>query len=182
MRILLLLASSTILAAGTAHAEASSEAAAADDTATATSDEAAAAQQASGAGTDNIVVTAQRREQSVQDVPIAITAISGNRLAEGAVLTANDVSRLTPSLTGANGGGRVARPRYFLRGVGVNDPSGNVVSPVGIYMDDVYLGDTAYEAFPLFDLERVEVLRGLVRTVCEERLVQLRQEAGTDDA
>ena len=111
-------------------------------------------------GVDNIVVTAQRREQNVQSVPIAITALSGDRLQNGSVLTANDVSRLVPNLTGANGGGRVSRPRYFLRGVGVNDPSGNVVSPIGIYVDDVYFGDTAYQAFPLFDLERVEVLRG----------------------
>lgn len=111
-------------------------------------------------GVDDIVVTAQRREQNVQSVPIAISAINGDRLTEGNVLTANDISRLVPNLTGANGGGRVARPRYFLRGVGVNDPSGNVVSPIGVYYDDVYLGDTAYHAFPIFDLERVEVLRG----------------------
>jgi iron complex outermembrane receptor protein len=113
-----------------------------------------------GQGLDDIVVTAQRREQNVQSVPIAITALSGDRLLQDNVFTANDVARLVPSLTGANGGGRVARPRYFLRGVGVNDPSANVVSPIGIYVDDVYLGDTAYDTFPLFDLERVEVLRG----------------------
>ena len=108
----------------------------------------------------NVVVTAQRRAQKVQAVPIAITALGGSKLLDSNIQTANDVARFVPNLTGANGGGRVARPRYFLRGVGVNDPSGNVVSPTGIYIDDVYYGDTAYQTFPLFDIERVEVLRG----------------------
>ncbi|MBW8882979.1 MAG: Plug domain-containing protein, partial [Asticcacaulis sp.] len=109
---------------------------------------------------ENVIVTAQRRAQKVQAVPIAITALGGSKLLDGNIQTANDVARFVPNLTGANGGGRVARPRYFLRGVGVNDPSGNVVSPTGIYIDDVYYGDTAYQTFPLFDIERVEVLRG----------------------
>ncbi len=110
--------------------------------------------------TTNITVTAQRRAQKVQSVPIAITALGGTKLLDGNIQTANDVARFVPNLTGANGGGRVARPRYFLRGVGVNDPSGNVVSPTGIYIDDVYYGDTAYQTFPVFDLDRIEVLRG----------------------
>jgi iron complex outermembrane recepter protein len=154
MRISFLLLT-TILASSPALA------ATTDANAAAAADSAAAALPLSADdGVDNIVVTAQRREQNVQQVPIAVTAIGGDRLLSNAILTANDVARLVPNLTGANGGGRVARPRYFLRGVGVNDPSGNVVSPVGIYVDDVYLGDTAYDTFPLFDLERVEVLRG----------------------
>lgn len=107
-----------------------------------------------------VLVTAQRREENVQDIPVAVTAISGGRIGASAVLTANDIARFVPGFTGANGGGRIARPRYFLRGVGVNDPSGNVTSPTGIYVDDVYLSDTAYHTFPLFDLDRVEVLRG----------------------
>jgi iron complex outermembrane receptor protein len=162
MRILALFAASTVLASGTAFAETgeNSTASAADAATAVDNTEGGESDPDQTGGVDDIVVTAQRREQNVQSVPIAITAISGDRLQGNAILTANDVARLVPSLTGANGGGRVARPRYFLRGVGVNDPSGNVVSPVGIYVDDVYLGDTAYQTFPLFDLERVEVLRG----------------------
>ncbi len=151
------LASGTVFAATGNGAPAEPAAAVAD---AAPADAAAAGDADPGHGVDDIVVTAQRREQNVQAVPIAITALSGDRLLQDSVFTANDVARLVPGLTGANGGGRVARPRYFLRGVGVNDPSANVVSPIGIYMDDVYLGDTAYDTFPLFDLERVEVLRG----------------------
>jgi iron complex outermembrane receptor protein len=160
MRLLTILAATTILSGGAAHAAAdsaeSTDAAATANTETATEASKVTASQPG----ELILVTAQRRAENVQDVPIAITTIGGAQLDGNAILTANDVSRLTPNLTGANGGGRTARPRYFLRGVGVNDPSGNVVSPVGIYVDDVYLGDTAYHAFPLFDLERVEVLRG----------------------
>ena len=157
MRLLPFLVASTILTSGTAFAEdrpTASTAASASDPDTKEEEE---GDVQSG---DDIIVTAQRREQTVQTVPIAITAISGDRLLNNSINTANDVARVVPNLTGANGGGRVARPRYFLRGVGVNDPSGNVVSPIGIYIDDVYLGDTAYETFPIFDLQRVEVLRG----------------------
>ncbi|ESQ90187.1 hypothetical protein ABAC460_10575 [Asticcacaulis sp. AC460] len=150
-----------ILLAGTALAAVLPAIAFADDTAPVV---AAGASTASISDADNsgvnVVITAQRRSQKVQAVPVAVTALGGNKLLESNIATANDVARFVPNLTGANGGGRVARPRYFLRGVGVNDPSGNVNSPTGIYIDDVYYGDTAYQTFPLFDLDRIEVLRG----------------------
>ncbi len=122
----------------------------------------AAAQLASaqGASIEEVLVTSTRREQSLQTVPVAVTAISAETLAEKQFFTAEEVARLVPNFTGEVGGGRARRPDYFLRGIGVNDPSTNVTSPIGIYIDDVYYGDTAYQTFPLFDLERVEVLRG----------------------
>ncbi len=70
----------------------------------------------------------------------------------------SDITRLVPNLYGNPTGGRAARPRWFLRGVGVNTSS--LVSPIGVYFDEVYYSNLDLHSFPLFDLERVEVLRG----------------------
>lgn len=105
-----------------------------------------------------VVVTAQRREQNAQRVPIAITAISGDAFQAQLDTGPSDIVRLVPNLYGNPTGGRAARPRWFLRGVGVNTSS--LVSPIGVYFDEVYYSNLDLHSFPLFDLERVEVLRG----------------------
>jgi len=106
----------------------------------------------------SVVVTAQRREQSIQRVPIAITAIGGDALQGQLDSGPSDIVRLVPNLYGNPTGGRSARPRWFLRGVGVNTSS--LVSPIGVYFDEVYYSNLDLHSFPLFDLDRVEVLRG----------------------
>lgn len=106
-----------------------------------------------------VVVTAQKREESVQEIPASVTAVGGEQVRQDALRTANDVIRYVPNAQAAITEGR-ARPRWFIRGVGINDPATNVVSPIGIYADEVYQGNALFQAFPLFDLERVEVLRG----------------------
>jgi iron complex outermembrane receptor protein len=109
---------------------------------------------------ERILVTAQRREESLQEVPVAITVLSGEKLAwADAIKTANDVVQFVPNASAAATDGRT-RPRWFLRGVGTNDTGANTVSPIGIYNDEVYLNNVYIQGFPLFDLERVEVLRG----------------------
>ncbi|MEH8016571.1 TonB-dependent receptor [Rheinheimera muenzenbergensis] len=112
------------------------------------------------AGVERIMVTAQRREESLQEVPLAITAISGDFLRSAdAIRTANDVVQFVPNASASATDGRT-RPRWFLRGVGTNDVGANTVSPIGIYNDDVYLNNVYIQGFPLFDLQQVEVLRG----------------------
>ncbi len=112
------------------------------------------------AGIERIMVTAQRREESLQEVPLAITAISGDFLRSAdAIRTANDVVQFVPNASASATDGRT-RPRWFLRGVGTNDTGANTVSPIGIYNDDVYLNNVYIQGFPLFDLQQVEVLRG----------------------
>ncbi|OWW18375.1 TonB-dependent receptor, partial [Noviherbaspirillum denitrificans] len=107
----------------------------------------------------SVVVTAQKRAESVQEVPASITAIGGEELRRDELRTANDAIRYVPNAQASITEGR-ARPRWFIRGVGINDPATNVVSPIGVYADEVYQGNSLLQAFPLFDLERVEVLRG----------------------
>ncbi len=106
-----------------------------------------------------VVVTAQKRTQNLQEVPVAITAISGDDIREKAIFLSTDVERLAPNLS-AEGGGRSGKPRWFLRGIGTNDPNQNHDGPLSIYVDEVVVGYQANQSFPLYDLERVEVLRG----------------------
>ena len=108
---------------------------------------------------DAIIVTASKRAESIQDVPIAITAVGGDAIARQDIRSAAEVVRLIPNASAAQTESR-ARPRWFIRGVGSNDPAANVVNPIGVYFDEVYVNSPYFQAFPLFDLERVEVLRG----------------------
>lgn len=112
---------------------------------------------------DTVVVTAQKREEKLKDVPIPITAISGTAIRDKNIVTSSDVERLAPNLSGqssGNTGGRTGKPRWFLRGIGTNDPNANQEGPLSVYVDEVVVGLQGDQSFPLFDLERVEVLRG----------------------
>ncbi len=108
---------------------------------------------------DEIVVTAQRRRESVQSVPIAISVVSGQTLTERGATTVNDLQRLVPSLQvePAFGGGQ---PQFRLRGVGFEDYATNNSPTVGTYIDDIAYPIPANTQGLLFDIERVEVLRG----------------------
>ena len=115
---------------------------------------------ASGKTLSDIVVTAYKREQRAQDVPIAITTATTKQILNMNIATSNDIERLSPNLSGQASSGRSSRPRWFLRGIGSNDPSVNLESPNGIYQDEVYIAYGPLQSFPMFDLERVEVLKG----------------------
>lgn len=106
-----------------------------------------------------VVVTAQKRAQKLQEVPVPVTAVSGKSIREDNVVLSTDIERLAPNLS-AQGGGRTGKPRWFLRGIGTNDPNQNQDGPLSIYVDEVVVGLQANQSFPLYDLERVEVLRG----------------------
>jgi outer membrane receptor protein involved in Fe transport len=106
-----------------------------------------------------IIVTAQHRQQSVQDVGIAISVIDGAELAKRGVGNVNQLEYQTPSLevTPAFGGGQ---PQFRLRGVGFEDYASNNTPTVGIYVDDVAYPVPIMTQGVLFDVARVEVLRG----------------------
>ena len=107
-----------------------------------------------------VTVTARRREEKAQDVPIAITSLSARYLAEHEeVRLAQDVVAFAPNVNAAATDGR-ERPRWFIRGVGTNNTDANGVSQIGVYRDEVYIANVYAQAFPLFDQERVEVLSG----------------------
>ncbi len=111
-------------------------------------------------GLEEIVVTAQKRAENVQAVPISISAFSGKFLTNSdEVSTANDIAQFVPNFSAAATDSR-ERPRWFLNGVGTNNTAANTVSPVGVYIDEVYIANVYAQDFPTYDLERVEVLNG----------------------
>jgi iron complex outermembrane receptor protein len=109
---------------------------------------------------EEVVVTAQRREQNMQDIGVSITAMSGGRFQELAFRTIADLSEQIPNFTFATPAGESTNLALSIRGVGLNDLSDSNEGPVGVYIDDVYLGTLTAQAGQLFDLERIEVLRG----------------------
>ena len=111
-------------------------------------------------GVEEIVITTQRRQQSLQDVPISVTALSGDELERLGVATSVDIASQTPNLKVGLPAGEGNIPAIFLRGVGLNDFNQNANGSVGWYADDVYVSQVTGQTFLLFDMERVEVARG----------------------
>jgi len=105
-----------------------------------------------------VVVTAQHRKQDLQDVPVSVTAVKARDLAETGQRT-YDLFNLVPNAATENPDGE-SRPRLYVRGLGTGDVSASTVFPVGVYADGVYLNSPTATGVALFDLERVEVLRG----------------------
>ncbi len=114
-------------------------------------------------GIDEIVVTARRREENIQDAPISITAISGDELAASGAKDASEIGRSAPNvtfLTSTNSGGTSAFAGVFIRGVGQDDFLPTADPGVGIYLDEVYLGRASGGALRLTDAQSIQVLRG----------------------
>ncbi|WP_375250594.1 TonB-dependent receptor [Sphingomonas sp.] len=108
----------------------------------------------------DIIVTAQRRSESLQKVPIAISAISQDDLAKRGIINTAQLTGTVPSLQ-VNSPYGEAQPNFTIRGIGVaNEHNPNQASPVGVYFDDAYIAARAEHGLQLYDLERIEVLRG----------------------
>jgi len=108
---------------------------------------------------EEITVTAQKRAQSAQDIGIAVTAFTGDNVRELGLQKPVDLAAQTPGLYIKNtfaGAG----PIFTVRGVGNSAWSTNTVSPVATYVDEIFLASNTQLGFSLFDLERVEVLKG----------------------
>lgn len=104
-----------------------------------------------------VIVTAQRREQKLIDVPVAVTAVSGTALKNIGVTQATDLVAIVPGLQFVDAG---PVPKLSLRGISLNDFGDSNESPIAFYTDDVYLASPAAPLGQLFDISRVEVLRG----------------------
>lgn len=109
---------------------------------------------------DEIVVTARRTAERLQDVPGAVTALSGAALEEKGVTDVASIESYIPNATFYPRGGSANSAAVFIRGVGQTDDLFMFDSGVGIYLDDVYVGRVQGSLFELIDIERVEVLRG----------------------
>lgn len=114
-----------------------------------------------GPNTNEIIVTAQKRSQSINDVAATISAVSGEQLQDAGAVEFRDLEALSTNVNiqGAYGGGG-SNPNITIRGVGLSDFNDNNSSPAGVYVDEVYLVSPTMLSFGLFDLERVEVLKG----------------------
>lgn len=104
-----------------------------------------------------IIVTAQKREQSLQDVSASVTAISADRLATSQVANLQDLQTIIPSV---NFGSDFNQAKIFIRGVGANTSTTGSSTGVAFHVDGVYVARAEAQLTSLFDLERVEVLRG----------------------
>jgi len=114
-----------------------------------------------GAGLEDIVVTAQFRSAKLQETPLAITAVSGDQLAQRSFTNIADVGRTAPSVTlrmASSGYGKSTQA--YIRGIGQTDFNFALEPAVGFYIDDVYHASLFGSSFDLLDLERVEILRG----------------------
>src|SRR5580765_2256290 len=110
-----------------------------------------------------ITVTARRREESLQDTPVAITALSSDALERQQIVSTTDLDKVVPNiqfhsygtLTGNNSAAQV-----FIRGIGQTDATAAVDPGVGIYIDDVYMGRSVGGAMEIRDISSVQILRG----------------------
>ena len=108
---------------------------------------------------EEVVVTAQKREQRLQDVGIAVTAMSGDQMEALGFDTAQQVTAMAPGVSTVQPNGE-ANYSIAIRGVANSDFTTNVESPVAVYLDEVYVSQMSGTGFMLFDMERVEILRG----------------------
>src|SRR5690349_2321393 len=119
------------------------------------------AQAATGdSGVEEVVVTARRREESLKDVPVAVTAVSGERLAATGAVDITTLQQSTPNLTVQVARGSNSTLISFIRGVGQQDPLWGFEPGVGLYIDDVYVARPQAAVLDIFDVQRIEVLRG----------------------
>ncbi len=109
---------------------------------------------------EEIVVTAQKREQNLQDVPVAITAIQGDSMAAMGVTDISDLQAHIPNISTYPARGTSSTLTAYIRGIGQSDPLFGVDPGVGLYFDDVYIARPQGALMDIFDVERVEVLRG----------------------
>ncbi|HUD92556.1 TonB-dependent receptor, partial [Sphingobium sp.] len=112
----------------------------------------------SSAGIEDIVVTAQRRSERTQDIPVAISAFGGAQLERTGTVSLQSVANKVPSVYFGSFG--ALRPQLYIRGIGTRSFDPGSESSVGIFEDEVYLGRSSGSFGSIRDVERIEVLRG----------------------
>ena len=115
---------------------------------------------ASEGSDDVIIVSARRRDESLQDVPVAVSAFSGDQLSDLGAADLTDLEAITPNVTLETSRSTNSTLTAFIRGVGQQDPVAGFEAGVGIYIDDIYLNRPQAALLDIYDVERIEVLRG----------------------
>ena len=121
---------------------------------------AATADETPATETGEIIVTARRRAEALLDVPIAVTAYSGEQLEREGAIDITDIGDTTPNVTIEVSRGTNSTLTAFIRGIGQQDPVAGFEQGVGLYLDDVYLNRPQAAVLDIYDVERIEVLRG----------------------
>lgn len=111
-------------------------------------------------GVEEIVVTARKRAESMQQVPIAISALSSAQLEQRDVQSVMDLSSVVPNFQAPKNTVSFSAPQFYLRGAGRANNNWNAENAVAVFVDDIYLQSTAAAYIDMIDFERVEVLRG----------------------
>ncbi len=109
---------------------------------------------------EEVKVTARRREESLQDVPVSVTAFTAEQLAKSGTSDITALAKSVPNTTLSASRGTNSTLTSFIRGVGQQDPVAGFESGVGIYLDDIYLARPQGAVAEIYDVERIEVLRG----------------------
>ena len=109
---------------------------------------------------DTVTVTARKREETLQDVPVAVTAFTPEALDTLNIKDLGDLDSQVPNLTIYAARGSTSTVTAYIRGIGQADPLWGVDPGVGIYLDDVYIARPQGALLDVFDVERIEVLRG----------------------
>ena len=123
----------------------------------------AAAQDEPGAasgGDQPIIVTARRRDETLVEVPLSVTAVSGEQLEQSGALDITEIAESVPNVTFEVSRGTNTTLTTFIRGVGQQDPVAGFENGVGLYVDDVYFNRPQAAVLDIFNVERIEVLRG----------------------
>ncbi len=118
------------------------------------------AQQASTKTVEEVVVTAQRKSENLQKVPIAIQAFSAKMISSLGIKQSADIGQVTPNVDIGLPNGAGNQPIISIRGIGLNDYDSNNAGPNGVYVDEIYLSSPGSQTFQTFDLDRIEVLKG----------------------
>jgi len=112
---------------------------------------------------ESVIVTARRRQESLQDTPVAVTALNADELERQQVVSTTDLDKIAPNLQFHSYGtltGNNSAAQVFIRGIGQTDATPAVDPGVGIYIDDVYMGRSVGGAMDFRDIASVQVLRG----------------------
>jgi iron complex outermembrane recepter protein len=108
---------------------------------------------------EEVVVTAQKREQRLQDVPVSITALTADQIVALKLNSGTDLQKYTPNLRISNAGNE-DQPKISIRGLSQFDFNLNASSPTGVFYDEVYISSQFLGGPQIYDMERIEVLRG----------------------
>ncbi|WP_298199866.1 TonB-dependent receptor [Novosphingobium sp.] len=119
-----------------------------------------AAAPADTGGLDTIVVTAQRREEKLQEIPVAVTAFGDRAIEQLRLTDAITTSKFVPGMISQHNAGLASANAYFLRGLGNSQSTATFDAPVTTYVNDIYVARQNANNYAFFDTERVEILRG----------------------